>query len=193
VFAAGDQRQAEPRGSRPRGDNPPTGYAVPRESRPVPPPAAPTQVWVPRNRVYAAPGRVYNNYYYYPYYSRQYHPYGYGAFGLGYFYYNPFTWGPRYSSGYYYSRPHYQYRSFGFDIGELQLRVDGPRNAQVYVDGYYAGVVDDFDGGFQALKLESGPHRIEIVAPGYETLAFDVRINPGQRITYRGDLRRLRP
>lgn len=156
-------------------------------------------MWVPSNRVYVAPGRVYNNYFSYPYhypryyYPRQYHPYGYGAFGLGYFYYNPYTWGPHYYSSYDYSRPHYSSRSFGFDTGELRLRVDGPRNAQVYVDGYYAGLVDDFDGVFQTLKLESGPHRIEIIAPGYETLAFDVRINPGQRITYRGDLRRLRP
>jgi hypothetical protein len=31
------------------------------------------------------------------------------------------------------------------------------------------------------------------VAPGYTTLDFDVRINPGQKITYRGDLRPLRP
>ena len=65
------------------------------------------------------------------------------------------------------------------------------RDAQVYVDGYYAGVVDDYDGAFQALKLESGAYRIEIRAPGYETLAFDVRITPGQKIRYQGDLRRV--
>jgi hypothetical protein len=57
------------------------------------------------------------------------------------------------------------------------------------VDGYYAGVVDDFDGVFQALRLEEGPYRIEIVAPGYEPIDFDVRIQPGRKITYRGDLR----
>ena len=37
-----------------------------------------------------------------------------------------------------------------------------PRDAAVYVDGYYAGIVDDFDGVFQRLTLEVGPHRIEL-------------------------------
>jgi PEGA domain len=70
----------------------------------------------------------------------------------------------------------------------LRLRVE-PRHAEVYVDGYFAGHVDDFDGTFQALRLEEGPYRIEIVAPGYETLEFDIRIQPGRKITYRGELR----
>jgi hypothetical protein len=68
-----------------------------------------------------------------------------------------------------------------------------PRNAEVYVDGYFAGRVDEFDGIFQALELESGGYRIELVAPGYEPLQFDVRIQPGRKTTYDGDLRRLRP
>lgn len=137
---------------------------------------------------------VYN--YYYPYYPRGYYPYGfgafgypygYGAFGLGYFYYNPYRLNG-YSTYAYYGG--YDPRPFStFDIGELRLDVS-PRHAQVFVDGYYAGVVDDFDGAFQALKLESGTHRIEIVAPGYETLTFDVRITPGQKIRYQGELRR---
>ena len=76
-----------------------------------------------------------------------------------------------------------------FDIGELRLDVS-PRHAQVYVDGYYAGVVDDYDGVFQGLKLESGTYRIEITAPGYEKLSFDVRISPEQKIRYEGNLRR---
>ena len=63
-----------------------------------------------------------------------------------------------------------------------------PVDAEVWVDGFYAGVVDDFDGTFQSLRLESGGYRIEIVAPGYEPLVFDVRITPGRKTTYRGDL-----
>ncbi len=68
-----------------------------------------------------------------------------------------------------------------------------PRDAEVYVDGYYAGRVDDFDGVFQALRLEEGPYRIEIVTPGQETLDFDVRIQAGRKITYRGDVLGPRP
>ena len=66
-----------------------------------------------------------------------------------------------------------------------------PRDAEVYVDGYYAGVVDDFDGIFQRLHLDSGPHRIEVRAPGYEPLVFDVRITPDHTTTYQGEMKRI--
>jgi hypothetical protein len=202
--AAEAQRQAVPRGSRPQGDNPRTGTAVPRSTRPpaeAPPAAAPAV----RNRadqrarrgpatggstIIVNPPPVYRNYYRYP---RRYYPYGYGAFGLGYFYYDPYRWSPGYY-GYgpdYY--PRYGYGStFVFDIGELRLQVF-PRHAQVFVDGYYAGTVDDYDGTFQALKLEAGAYQIRLSAPGFEDLMFDVRITPGQKVNYRGDLRRIGP
>jgi hypothetical protein len=196
-----NQRRAEPRGGRPQGDNPTTGAAVPRvtqHGRALPPSARvyapPAQVYVPRTRVYN-----YNYYRYnYPRYGYPYrygaygsYPYGYSGFGLGYFYYDPYVWRQPYYSGYYAGAPYYG-STYAFDVGELRLGVS-PRDAQVFVDGYYAGIVDDFDGTFQALKLESGTYHIEIVAPGYETLAFDIRINAGQKIKYRGELLRLRP
>ena len=190
--AGEEQRRAQPRGSRPRGDNPVVGRAEPRNGR-----------WYggDRNDGWRGPSghrggyyygrRVYNNYYYYP---RHLYPYGYGAFGLGYFYYNPYSW---YGFGGYYGYPGYAgyggyapgyYSGSGYYTGELRLRVE-PRHAEVYVDGYFAGHVDDFDGTFQALKLEEGGYRVEIVAPGYERLEFDIRIQPGRKITYRGELR----
>ena len=190
---ADDQRRAEPRGSRPRGDNPRTGEAVPRTSRRLPPPSG-------RDPVYRPAPRVYNDYYYTPryYYPRRSYPYGYGAFGLGYFYYNPYGWsshsyyGPgAYRSDYHYGGRRFRGYGYGYPVGELRLRVNGPRDAHVLVDGYYAGIVDDFDGIVQSLRLEEGPYQIEIVAPGYETLAFDVRIMPGEKITYRGSMRRV--
>jgi hypothetical protein len=49
------------------------------------------------------------------------------------------------------------------------------------------------DGFIQALRIEEGPHTIEIVAAGYETLVFDVRIIGGRKIDYRGDMIPLRP
>ena len=42
-----------------------------------------------------------------------------------------------------------------------------PRDAEVYVDGYYAGDVDDFDGTFQRLRVEPGEHEIEIYKDGF--------------------------
>lgn len=161
------------------------GRAVPRTS------GRGITVRPPRTIVRPA-ARTTFNYYYYSY-PRRYYPYGYGAFGLGYFYYDPYTW---YGYDPYWHRPYryYGYHSYGssyrYYTGELRLLVR-PRHAEVYVDGYFAGHVDDFDGIFQGLRLEEGPYRIEIVAPGYEPLEFEVRIQPGRKITYRGELRPL--
>jgi hypothetical protein len=173
-----------PEARRDRGGNgtPRTGTAVRR------PPNQPPRIGDDRRgdgRVYVPP-YVYNNYYYYP---RRYYPYGYGAFGLGYFYYDPYYWGSAY--GYPAYTPFRGY-DYGYATGELRLDVS-PRNAEVYVDGYFAGHVDDFDGIFQSLELEEGTYRIEIVAPGFAPLQFDVRIYAGRKITYRGDLARGRP
>ena len=143
----------------------------------------------PRRSVYVAPTRriYYNNYYYY--YPRDIYPYGYGAFGLGYFYYDPYAWAP--VAHIHYDGYAYGY-GYGYPTGELRLQVR-PRHAEVYVDGYYAGQVDEFDGIFQSLRLEEGEYHIELIAPGYEPIAFDVRIQPGRKITYRGELYPERP
>ena len=69
----------------------------------------------------------------------------------------------------------------------MRLKVN-PKDAEVYVDGYYAGIVDDFDGIWQQLRLDDGGYHIEIRKPGMTTLTFDVRVQPGRTITYRGEL-----
>ena len=136
----------------------------------------------------------YYNPFYSPYYNSFYSPYYYGAFGLGYFYYDPWWSGsygyPGYAGGYggggspVYSSGQYR------DVGSVRLKVR-PRDAQVYVDGYYTGLVDDFDGAFQKLTLDAGPHRVEIRAPGHESVVFDVRIEPGETVQYKRDLTRI--
>jgi PEGA domain-containing protein len=67
------------------------------------------------------------------------------------------------------------------------VRVE-PKDAQVFVDGYYAGLVDEFDGHFQHLDLVPGPHHVEVYAPGYERLLLDVIIQPHHTIQYQGRL-----
>ena len=44
-----------------------------------------------------------------------------------------------------------------------------PNEARVYVDGYYAGIADDFDGIFQRLNLAPGRHDISLKLEGYRT------------------------
>ncbi|BCS30969.1 hypothetical protein TBR22_A01700 [Luteitalea sp. TBR-22] len=75
----------------------------------------------------------------------------------------------------------------GIAYGGLRI-VDAPRDAQVFADGYYVGIVDDFDGAFQHLNLEPGPHRIEIHHPGFAPVTFDVDVQPGRTITLRADV-----
>ncbi|MFN8060782.1 MAG: PEGA domain-containing protein [Vicinamibacterales bacterium] len=111
----------------------------------------------------------------------------YFGWGSGYRYGSPYA-GRVYgyiapSSGYYGARRYY---------GDVRLLVR-PREAAVYVDGYYAGVVDDFDGIFQRLTIESGPHQIEIDAPGFESQVFDVYVDPTRTIELRADLFPERP
>ena len=77
------------------------------------------------------------------------------------------------------------------DEGALRLKIK-PRDAEVYVDGFFVGVVDDFDGMFQKLHIESGTHRIEVRASGYETLTVEVRITPDHATTYQGELKRIK-
>ena len=71
-------------------------------------------------------------------------------------------------------------------LGFLQLRVQ-PRTADVYVDGVLAGTVDDF-GGRSARMLLAGPRRVEIVARGYETVTFDVRVPENDTVTFTRNL-----
>jgi hypothetical protein len=73
-------------------------------------------------------------------------------------------------------------------VGYLRLRVE-PRTAEVYVDGAYAGTVDEFGGTAQRL-LPAGIHRVELVAPGFETFTVDVRIPDNDTITFARDLDR---
>ena len=68
-----------------------------------------------------------------------------------------------------------------------------PEGAQVFIDGYYAGVPEDFDLAHGGGAVEAGQHRIDLSAPGYEPLAVDVRIAPTQTITYRETLKRTQP
>jgi len=113
---------------------------------------------------------------------------------------SPLLWGGGFYSGFY--PPYYPgfglwygYPMFGFPPGvypqdhavTVRLQVS-PREAQVFVDGYAAGVVDDYDGVFQRLRLIPGPHEIVIYHPSYRTLRQNVYFNPGSSHTIRQTL-----
>lgn len=56
-----------------------------------------------------------------------------------------------------------------------------PRRAGVFVDGVFAGHVDEFDGPGQAMLVGAGKHQIEISLPGYKTFSTEVNLLPGQK------------
>jgi len=125
------------------------------------------------------------------------YPWGYAGLGFGgyyagyYGYYDPWIDGGGYypwiDGGGYYGQP---YTTSGYDDGLLRLKVK-PRDAMVYVDGSFAGIVDDFDGIFQHLHIEAGAHHIEIMADGYEPLEINVQIQRGRTVTYSGNLKKI--
>ena len=182
-----DNGQEVPSWSRPRGDRPAVDTAAERSGR------------IPdRNSRGGFYGRSYDPFYPsfygsspYSYYSGFGLGYGYG-FGWPLFYdpwYDPYGgvgYGGGYGGGGYYRGTQYA----SIDQGRVRLKVK-PRNAKVYVDGYFVGDVDQFDGAFQKLSLNGGRHHVEIKADGYETAEFDVMIMPDQTITYAGELKRI--
>jgi len=65
-----------------------------------------------------------------------------------------------------------------------------PGDASVTVDGNFAGSVDNFDTPQSPLNLPPGQHHIQIQAPGYNTLDFDIYVEAGRVTPYAGDLQR---
>ena len=61
-----------------------------------------------------------------------------------------------------------------YDISSSVRIVATPRDAEVYVDGYYAGIADDFDGFFQRLHVSPGRHEITLKLEGFRTHRFRV-------------------
>ena len=146
-------------------------------------------------------------YYGKPYYAKPYYYHGYrGVYGYGGGYrhtrivtvypWRPYYYRPHFSIGVYYGAggvydygytPSYYYDPIpGRTYGGVRI-TEAPRDAQVFADGYYVGIVDDFDGAFQHVNLEAGQHRIEVRAAGIPPISFDVYIQPGRTITLRAD------
>jgi len=120
-----------------------------------------------------------------------YYPGWYPGYGGGY-YYPSYAWGYWWPYGAY-AGPGYWGAPWGAgavytyvqsDRGSIRLLVDPPE-ARVYVDGYYAGIVDDFDGLFQRLHVAPGRHEIEVKLGGYRT--YRVRVYAGSGSTLKLD------
>ncbi|HKW03519.1 MAG TPA: PEGA domain-containing protein [Vicinamibacterales bacterium] len=109
------------------------------------------------------------NYGWYPFYR----PWYAGWYGYG--------WWPPYAYGY---PPYPYYGPYGgdgnaADMTSASVRLEvKPRDAEVYVDGYLAGKVDDFDGTFQRLHVPPGDHELVLYRDGYRTVKQHVTLTP---------------
>lgn len=129
----------------------------------------------------------YSSYYYDPYYySWGYGRRPYGLYGYGYGYYDyGYSYGDYY--GYYPSSYYRSYRYRSGNIAQLRTLVE-PAKTRVYVDGYYAGIVDDFDGLLQRLNVSPGRHEITLKLEGYKSHTFAIYANRDQTLKLRWDM-----
>jgi hypothetical protein len=102
-------------------------------------------------------------------------------FGFGYQY----PWGP-----YPYPSP-YPYRYYNVDLGAAMRIEVTPHEAEVYLDGYYAGIVDDFNGVFQRLRARPGQHEIVLYLDGYRTVHQKLYLTPKNTIKVKYAMERL--
>ena len=68
-----------------------------------------------------------------------------------------------------------------------------PKQAEVFADGNFAGIVDEFDGVFQRLYLPSGQHEITIYRDGFRTVHQTVYLTPNQSFKVRYTMQQLAP
>ena len=120
-------------------------------------------------------------YYYYP---RFYSPF---------YYYDPFFWGGPYGYGPY---GYWQYPYHGpvhFDLtGAARLQVT-PKETQIFVDGYFVGTADKFDGTFERLRVEAGEHELEFYLDGYQTVRQPVLFRREGTITIKHVMEPVKP
>jgi hypothetical protein len=142
----------------------------------------PTDAHAQRGRaVRVGPTRVVRTYVYRPYY--------YGG------YYSPFFWGSPWGPyGFYPSVWYSQYPRYRYVYDEASLRIQvSPKQAQVYVDGFFVGTVDSFDGTFQRLHVSPGEHLIEVFLEGHRTIRETMMFQPREGYQIRRAMEPLGP
>lgn len=118
----------------------------------------------PRTVVYVAP-RPYRAFYHPAFYSYG----GYAGWYSGWYGWSPYP---------FYAQPYPYYRYYPDYRGSARLQVQ-PRETQVYIDGYFVGTVDDFDGWLQRLHVEPGEHDLELYLEGHRPFRQQVLFRPG--------------
>jgi hypothetical protein len=86
----------------------------------------------------------------------------------------------------------YPYPAYRYADRDASVRFDvKPKDTGVYVDGYFAGIVDDFDGTFQRLRTVPGGHEITLYLEGYRTHTERVYLTIDNTLKIRHRMERL--
>lgn len=91
------------------------------------------------------------------------------------FYGYPYYWGRAWPPYYGYTT---SYGSAASGMGALDCDIN-PEDTQIYVDGKYVGICDDYDGFPEYLWLEKGTYDIVFFRPGFQTIARQYTVYPG--------------
>jgi len=67
--------------------------------------------------------------------------------------------------------------AFFDEESSLQLQVT-PRETEVFIDNYFAGRVDDFDGRFQRLHIQPGEHELTLYLDGHHKVTQTIQVRP---------------
>ena len=81
------------------------------------------------------------------------------------------------------------YGGYG-DSSAVRLEVD-PEETEVYVDGYFTGMVDSYDGFLQRLRLPPGEHEIKLYLEGYESIRQTLYLAPDETYRIRHEMQPL--
>lgn len=113
---------------------------------------------------------------------------------VGGYAYDPF-WGPGFwGAGPWYPYPYpYSIDPLPYDPSADMRILATPKDAKVYVDGYYVGLVDDFDGVFQHLSLPPGGHDITLYREGYRTVTRQIYLQPAHTFKLREQMAPVAP
>lgn len=68
-----------------------------------------------------------------------------------------------------------------------------PEKAEVYIDGKFLGIADDFDGWPRYLYVQAGNYEISFKLEGYEDLNLKVEIKPNKILRIKEKMRRVAP
>lgn len=112
---------------------------------------------------------------YRPYYRTYYRPY----------FYTTYFWGMP-GWGFWGYPPPYAY---GPELGSARLQVT-PEDTEVYLDGHLVGVVDDFDGFAQRLRVPPGQYDLELYRDGFLPLRQKVLLTSGSTLKIRHAMER---